>query len=117
MDGHTFCRAAGKISDASIFKISGVPSEISFLQGRLNGADDFLIKPFDVEDFVERIEFLLEKRRVASHPSESGKPGHVAASGDPKLSQPGFRLVNVVAHPLFWIVIAITWAFIVIVPN
>ena len=115
MDGHTFSRAARKITDASIFKISGVPSEISFLQGRLNGADDFLIKPFDVEDFLERIEFMLQKRRVASnHPSESGKPGLVAASGEPKLSRPRININDIVSHPLLWIVIALTWVTIIL---
>lgn len=64
MDGHTFCRTARETSDASILMISGIPGEISLLQKRQNDADDFLIKPFDVENFVERIEALLEKRRV-----------------------------------------------------
>lgn len=66
MDGHTFCQTARKTSDASILMISGIPSEISLLQKKQNDADDFLIKPFDVENFVERIEALLEKRRIAT---------------------------------------------------
>ena len=65
MDGHTFCRTARKMSDASILMISGIPSEISLLQKKQDEADDFLIKPFDVENFVERVEALLEKRRIA----------------------------------------------------
>ena len=71
MDGHTFCQTARRTSDASILMISGIPSEISVLQKKQDEADDFLIKPFDVENFVERIEALLEKRRVAAnHPSD-----------------------------------------------
>lgn len=65
MDGHTFCQTARKMSDASILMISGIPSEISLLQKKQDDADDFLIKPFDVENFVERVEALLEKRRIA----------------------------------------------------
>ena len=65
MDGHTFCRTARKMSDASILMISGIPSEISLLQKKQDEADDFLIKPFDVENFVERVEALLEKRRIS----------------------------------------------------
>ena len=119
MDGNTFCRTARKISDASILKISGIPSEISFLQGRLNGADDFLIKPFDVEDFVERIEFLLEKRRFASdHPSDDARPGRVEpASEEPKLSRPRVNILGVVTRPLIWIVIALMWGMILIVSR
>lgn len=72
MDGHTFCQTARKTSDASILMITGIPSEISILQGKQTHADDILIKPFDVENFVERIEALLEKRRTAAeHPSNN----------------------------------------------
>ena len=114
MDGHAFCRAARYMSDASILMISGVPSEISLLQNQ-GDANDFLIKPFNIENFVERIEFLLEKRRVASnHPSESGKPGLVAASGEPKLSRPRININDIVSHPLLWIVIALTWVTIIL---
>ncbi len=63
MDGHTFCQMARRTSDASILMITGVSSEISVLQRRQTDADDILIKPFDVENFVERIEALIEKRR------------------------------------------------------
>ena len=66
MDGHTFCQTARRTSDASILMISGIPSEIALLQKKQDEADDFLIKPFDVENFVERIEALLEKRRIAT---------------------------------------------------
>ena len=43
--------------------ISGVSSEFSGLQRKHIDADDFLIKPFDVENFLERIDSLLENRR------------------------------------------------------
>ena len=73
MDGHTFCQTARRTSDASILMISGIPSEISVLQKKQDEADDFLIKPFDVENFVERIEALLEKRRVAADHQSDGE--------------------------------------------
>ena len=63
MDGHEFCQAARGISDASILMMSGVSSEISVLQRRQIDADDFLIKPFDVEIFLERIEALLKLKQ------------------------------------------------------
>ncbi|MDA0769403.1 MAG: response regulator [Chloroflexi bacterium] len=63
MDGHEFCRAARGVSDASILMMSGVSSEFSVLQSKQIDADDFLIKPFDVENFLERIEALIEKRQ------------------------------------------------------
>ncbi len=65
MDGHEFCKMARRTSDASILMMSGVSSEISVLQKKQINADDILIKPFDVEDFLERIESLLESRRHA----------------------------------------------------
>lgn len=63
MDGHEFCQAARGVSDASILMMSGVSSEFSVLQRKQIDADDFLIKPFDVENFLERIESLLGKRQ------------------------------------------------------
>ena len=48
---------------------TGVSSEISVLQKKQINADDILIKPFDVEDFLERIQSLLEKRSHAVGPS------------------------------------------------
>lgn len=62
MDGHEFCKMARKTSNASILMMSGISSEISVLQKKQINADDILIKPFDVEDFLERIESLLKKR-------------------------------------------------------
>lgn len=71
MNGHEFCQTVREISDASILLMSGVSSEISILQKKQIDADDFLIKPFDVENFVERIEALLEKRqRSTDSPSD-----------------------------------------------
>ena len=63
MNGHDFCKKVRETSDASILMMSGVSSEFSKLQRMQVDADDFLIKPFDVENFLERIEALREKRR------------------------------------------------------
>ena len=79
MDGHVFCKTVRRISDASILMMSGVSSEISVLQRRQIDADDFLIKPFDVENFVERVEVLLEKRRRSAD-SRSEDERHLLAT-------------------------------------
>lgn len=63
MDGHEFCKIVRNTSDAAILMMSGVSSEFSVLQRKQIDADDFLIKPFDVENFLDRIEALLKKRQ------------------------------------------------------
>ena len=71
MDGHEFCRLVRRTSDASILMMSGVSSEFSVLQRQQIDADDFLIKPFDVENFLERIEALLAKGHISTDDDES----------------------------------------------
>ena len=68
MDGHEFCKIVRDTSDALILMMSGVSSEFSVLQRKQIDADDFLIKPFDVENFLERIDALLKQRE---NPGES----------------------------------------------
>jgi len=65
MDGHEFCKIVRDTSDALILMMSGVSSEFSVLQRKQIDADDFMIKPFDVENFLERIDSLLKQKQNA----------------------------------------------------
>ena len=68
MDGHDFCKIVRKMSDTFILMMSGVSSDFSVLQRKQIDVDDFLIKPFDVENFPERIDALVKKRQNAGEP-------------------------------------------------
>ena len=62
MDGYHFSRLARKDSDVSIVLMSGVSSEIEVLRNMDVGADGILIKPFDMGEFLDRVEKILEER-------------------------------------------------------
>ena len=62
MDGYHFSRLARKNSDVSIILMSGVSSEIEVLKNMDVGADGILIKPFDMDEFLNRVEKILEER-------------------------------------------------------
>jgi len=65
MDGHEFCKIVRDTSDALILMMFGVSSEFSVLHRKQIDADDFMIKPFDVENFLERIDSLLKQKQNA----------------------------------------------------
>ena len=77
MDGYHFSRLARKDSDVSIILMSGVSSEIEVLRNMDVGADGILIKPFDMDEFLNRVEKILEER---SH----HKPTKLSSSPTPK---------------------------------
>ena len=56
-DGRTVCRSLRKNKDMAGLPI--VMMTASSLIGMVNGASDFISKPFDVNDFVLRIQRLL----------------------------------------------------------
>jgi excisionase family DNA binding protein len=53
-------RADSTLEDVRILCISGMIEEDKIQELRLSGADDFMHKPFDIEDLIERMCTLLE---------------------------------------------------------
>ncbi len=53
-------RADNTLEDVRILCISGMIEEDKIQELRLSGADDFMHKPFDIEDLIERMCTLLE---------------------------------------------------------
>lgn len=69
MDGQEVIRRLRKWSDLPIIVLSARNQESDITQALDNGADDYLIKPFNAAELVSRIKALL--RRVAKTPGGS----------------------------------------------
>jgi len=76
LDGFAVCETLrGNPATASIpiFMLTGLCSHISRLVGYESGATDYVIKPFDAEQLVSRVEKLLDQPSEASKAPR--KPG------------------------------------------
>lgn len=61
MDGYQVCRLTKRLSTAPVLMMTGVPNEAAILKEMNVGADDVLLKPFDVEDLMGRVNKLLKE--------------------------------------------------------
>ena len=65
MDGLTFLRLFRQESRIPVILLSGRCSDVDRILGLKAGADDYVVKPFSLDELVARIECLL-RRRVKS---------------------------------------------------
>ena len=65
MDGYEFCRLVREISKAPIMMLSGLGQEANKIKGLDLGADDYVVKPIGMDEFLARIAALLRRRRWA----------------------------------------------------
>jgi two-component system KDP operon response regulator KdpE len=71
VDGLTVCRRIRDVSDAPILMLSAqAVTEDDVIQGLSAGADEYLIKPVRLNEFVARIDALLRRARLSSVESE-----------------------------------------------
>lgn len=61
MDGYQVCRLTKRLSTAPVLMMTGVPNEAAILKEMNVGADDVLLKPFDVTDLLTRVAKLLKE--------------------------------------------------------
>jgi two-component system response regulator RpaA len=73
MDGYTVCRemrADPMLSEIPILFLTAKAKDEDRIQGFLAGADDYLTKPFNIDELILRIRAIL--RRTKSHPRVEG---------------------------------------------
>jgi two-component system response regulator CpxR len=85
VDGFEILRSLRIFSDMRVVLLTARGEAADRVRGLRLGADDYLPKPFDVEELVARIHAIL--RRGASHPPSTG-----ASSLKPKLQRAGFTI-------------------------
>lgn len=72
MDGLEFCQTVRQDQDLPILMISAKSEDMDRITGIMTGADDYLIKPFNILELVVRVKALLRRAyyyRGSSHES------------------------------------------------
>lgn len=64
-----FCRWLHQQQQAMILMLSARNSEPDIVEGLRAGADDYLTKPFGMQEFLARVEALLRRRRSSAPPA------------------------------------------------
>jgi two-component system, OmpR family, response regulator len=68
-DGIEFCRWLRQQQSALILMLSSRTAEADIVEGLRSGADDYLTKPFGMQEFLARIEALTRRARLAAPPA------------------------------------------------
>jgi two-component system OmpR family response regulator len=67
-DGIEFCRWIYQINQCLVLMLSARNTEKDVVNGLKSGADDYLTKPFGMQEFMARVEALLRRFRVNNAP-------------------------------------------------
>lgn len=67
-DGIEFCRWLGRQRQSLILMLSARNTETDIVTGLKAGADDYLTKPFGMQEFMARVEALIRRVRVTAAP-------------------------------------------------
>jgi DNA-binding response OmpR family regulator len=76
IDGVDVCRAIREVSEVPVIVVSARGEVDDRILGLHSGADDYLVKPYDIGELVARVHAVYRRRRVGSPTGTSG-PGDV----------------------------------------
>jgi DNA-binding response OmpR family regulator len=76
IDGVDVCRAIREVSEVPVIVVSARGEVDDRILGLHSGADDYLVKPYDIGELVARVHAVYRRRRVGSHSGVDG-PGDV----------------------------------------
>ncbi len=68
-DGIEFCRWLRQQQQAMILMLSARTTESDIVEGLRAGADDYLTKPFGMQEFLARVEALTRRTRLSAPPA------------------------------------------------
>ncbi|MCM3411395.1 response regulator transcription factor [Metabacillus litoralis] len=66
MDGWTTCERIREISDVPIIMLTARSEKEDIVKGLKKGADDYLVKPFNEEELLARIEAIMRRTNMTS---------------------------------------------------
>ncbi len=73
MDGLTVCRRIREVADTPVMMLSAqAVTEEDIVEGLQAGADEYLIKPVRINEFIARVRALLRRSQASSAESEQG---------------------------------------------
>jgi DNA-binding response OmpR family regulator len=71
MDGLTVCKRVREFSSVYIMMITALGREEQIVRGLDAGADDYLAKPFGIDQLLARMRAVLRRTRLPEQPTES----------------------------------------------
>src|SRR5688572_9167749 len=73
MDGLTVCRRIREVADTPVLMLSAqAVTEDDIVEGLQAGADEYLIKPVRLNEFVARVRALLRRSQMPANDNETG---------------------------------------------
>ncbi|HEX4207979.1 MAG TPA: response regulator transcription factor [Ktedonobacteraceae bacterium] len=79
MDGFEVCRRIRTFSNVPILMLTARDADQDKVQGLDLGADDYLTKPFSIDELLARVRAVLRRAQLAA--PEQGQPGTAATVG------------------------------------
>ena len=77
MNGFEVCRRVREWSHVPIIMLSALADPVDKVKSLNIGADDYLVKPFGINELLARIKAVLQRSNVGpSEPGRAGKGGH-----------------------------------------
>ena len=74
MDGYEFCRLVREASNVPIMMITGVAGDDKEEVRQELGINDYMTKPFDMEEVLERVDTLVKLGKDANYNSTASQP-------------------------------------------
>lgn len=68
IDGYEMCSLIRQISGTPIMVVTTLDKETARVKGLRAGADDFVVKPVNMQSFLSRVSSLLHRNRGANRP-------------------------------------------------
>lgn len=87
VDGFDLCRSIRSSGDVAILVVSAKGQVDDRILGLRSGADDYLVKPFDVDELVARVHAVLRRR----HTVRPGRPDRIRFA-DVEIDLPGHQV-------------------------
>lgn len=73
MNGLTICRRIREVADTPIMMLSAqAVTEEDIIEGLTAGADEYLVKPIRLNEFVARVQALLRRSQITTSEAEQG---------------------------------------------
>ncbi len=91
MDGVTLCRRVREVATTPFVLVSARGDAIDVVGGLEAGADDYVVKPFDVQVLLARLRSVVRRAAPVPHPAAGGA-GTVEVFGDLTLDRSALEL-------------------------
>ena len=100
LDGIQVCRTLrGSGNDVPVLMLSALDETADRIAGLQAGGDDYLIKPFALQELVLRLNALLRRRAPAPAPAQDTAGGSAGASGSADPDANAVRFGGLVLNP------------------